>query len=141
MEPTTQNNTLRSLLIFIIIGAVLLAAVVLGVRWARGRSDQLANAGSQPQTEQPAATETQQEQKPAEQQPAQTQPQSGPVAANPTPAPKPASATQAPTNQPTPTHVPATGVEDAFMPIIAIAAMVFAGTAYVQSRRRLAFTQ
>lgn len=136
MEPTTQNNTLRSLLIFVIIGAVLLAAVILGVRWARGRSDQLANAGNQQQTEQPATTETGQ-QEPAEQQPAQTQPQ---VAANPTPAPKPAT-TQAPSSQPTPTHVPATGVEDAFMPIIAIAAMVFAGTAYVQSRRRLDFAR
>jgi outer membrane biosynthesis protein TonB len=154
MEPTTQNNTLRSLLIFIVIGAILLAAVILGVRWARGRSDQLANAGNQQQTEQPVATNTdQQEQKPAEQQPTQQQPQQAPaaqpqpaannqVAANPTPAsPAPttsSTSTQAPSNQPVPAQVPSTGIEDAFLPIIAIAAMVFAGTTYMQSRRRLA---
>lgn len=156
MEPTTQNNPLRSLLIFVIIGAVLLAAVILGVRWARGRSDQLANAGNQQQTEQPVTTETnQQEQKPAEQQqqqPAQSQPQqqqtpatqpsntNQQVAANPTPVTSSAN-TQSPSSQPVPTHVPSTGIEDAFMPIIAIAAMVCAGTAYVQSRRRLAFAK
>lgn len=132
MEPTTQNNTLRSLLIFVVIGAVLLGAVILGVRWARGRSDQLANAGNQQQTEQPAS-ETQ-EQAPAE------QPQPAPAAQpQPTPAPeqnKPA--TQTPLNQPVPAQVPSTGIEDAFLPIVAIAAMAFAGTTYIQSRRRLA---
>lgn len=151
MEPTTQNNTLRSLLIFIIIGAVLLAAVILGVRWARGRSDQLASASNQQQTEQPATTGANQQ--PAQQQqPAQTQPQqqapatqppqnnntNNQVASNPTLPAKSSTSTQPTSNQPVPAQVPSTGIQDAFLPIATIAAVVFASATYLQSRRRLA---
>jgi flagellar basal body-associated protein FliL len=65
MEPeATQTRPFRSILIFIVIGLVLLVAVILGIRWAKGRSDQLANA-SKPQTvaqqpqQQPATTNAQ----------------------------------------------------------------------------------
>jgi cytoskeletal protein RodZ len=68
MEPeVTHTSPIRSVLIFIAIGLVLLVAVVVGVRWAKGRSDQLANANkpqtvAQQPTQQPAThaqTETQ----------------------------------------------------------------------------------
>lgn len=142
MEPTTQNNTLRSLLIFAIIGAVLLAAVILGVRWARSRSDQLAsNAGQQ--TQQPAPAENKQEEnKPAEQNNQgqsgeQSQPAQSSQPASNSPANQGSSATSS-TVAHTPTHVPSTGAGDVALPIVAVVGAVFAASTYVQSRRRLA---
>lgn len=126
MEPS-HNNTVRSLLLFVIIGVLLLAAVILGVRWARGRSDQIATA-NQPTVQQPAPQQAQ-EQKQPEPQPAPAatpQPQAAPNTNKPAPAPST-----------TPSHVPATGMEDAILPIMVLAATVFAATTYVQSRRRL----
>jgi hypothetical protein len=130
MEPTTQNNTLRTLLIFVIIGAVLLAAVVLGMRWAKGRSDQIAN---NQHTQQPASPpKTDDTKKPEEQEPS-------PVVVAPTPAPASSAPSVAPSTSTTvtPSHVPKTGPEDSLLPIAAIAALVFASINYVQSRRRL----
>jgi outer membrane biosynthesis protein TonB len=77
MQPTVQTNPLRSILIFIIIGLLLLGAVVLGVRFAKGRSDHYAQAGNsqtvaqqpQQQQNQPARSQAQtDEQKKAEDQ-------------------------------------------------------------------------
>jgi len=128
MEPT-QNNTVRSLLLFFIIGVLLLAAVILGVRWARGRSDQIASSNSQPAVQQPTEQQTQ-EQKQPEPQPATSAPSPQPT----TGLNKPATA---PVASSTPSHVPATGIEDAILPIVALAATVFAASTYAQSRRRL----
>lgn len=147
MEPTTQNNTLRSLLIFIIIGAVLLTAIILGVRWAKGRSNYYANVG-QPTSQQASAPA--QKSTPAS-EPDQNSSSSSSastsitpntdkkVAVNPTTAATPETPSKsAPiTPVPAPSNMPSTGIEDAFLPIGALATAVFAGITYVQSRRRL----
>lgn len=136
MEPNSSQNTLRSLLIFVLIGGLLLAGVVLGMRWAKGRSDQIAAQQSQPQTQSPPP---QQEQ---EKKPEQPTPQ-------PAGAPQPGGAQQPSDNKPAPqqptpvtavaapSHVPATGAEDIILPIFALAATMFAAVNYMQSRRRL----
>lgn len=146
------------MLIFFLIGAILLAAVILGVRWARGRSDQLANKTTTVATD--TRTEAQKkadeqkkiddQRKAAEQRAAddkkkadeekarqeaaskQKKDNENKVAAsNPTPT------IQQPTPVATPARVPSTGMEDAFLPIFALAALVFAALNYTQSRRRL----
>lgn len=155
MEPTIQNNTLRSLLIFIVIGVVLLGAVILGVRWARSRSDQIANKN----TSQVATTEKSPAEKKAEaerkakedQQKAQAQSQPQPTQsqspdtskqvaaapAQPSPQQSQPQTSSTSTTMQSPTHVPSTGMGDIVLPIAAVAAAVFTAMTYVQSRRRL----
>jgi FtsZ-interacting cell division protein ZipA len=168
MEPTSQNNTLRSLLIFVIIGAVLLGAVILGVRFARGRSDQLAANNAQTQQQQPANTaqtdaqRAEEQRKAAEQKAADDRKKAEETAAasaaqkakdeqaardkkaadDKKAAEEKAKVAAAQNNaaipQQTPAQVPQTGAEDIMLPVVILAALVFAVTNYVQSRRRLA---
>ncbi|HSW81807.1 MAG TPA: hypothetical protein VLG40_05460 [Candidatus Saccharimonas sp.] len=142
MEPTTQQNTLRSISVYVLIGALLLAAVILGVRWAKARSDGYAKAAQAPTAQQTAGNNSS-----SQSQPSQSQPQTGnkpttpsqpspteqnkapQVAVNPQPAPVAAAQN--------PQRMPSTGIEDAFLPIGSLIAVVFAALTYVQSRRRL----
>jgi outer membrane biosynthesis protein TonB len=141
MQPTTQTDMMRSMIIYILIGVALLGAVILGVRWAKGRSDQYAQAGKNPTsttTQQPAQKQPDSS-KPSDQnkQQATTPPQQPavkpPVAAAPsTPQPQPA-----PASNPSASRVPSTGIEDAVLPIFALALLTFASIRYLQSHRRL----
>lgn len=154
MEPTNQTNILRSALIFLIIGAVLLAAVIFGVRFAKSRSETI--SGKTPTTtsvsQEPASPSKSQKSSESNSQgkdiTTSNQPTSSPNLTDATPVNKEnnskteASAVNNPSPvtsvaPPTPTHVPSTGSND-LLPIFAIAATVFAAATYVQSRRRLA---
>jgi outer membrane biosynthesis protein TonB len=147
MESTTPPNTLRSILVYVFIGALLLVAVILGVRWAKARSDSYAKASQTPSMQQTAANTK---------QPASNQPQTNtdkPAATNsapstsstpnstatPTPTPKPSVAVQPPqiVVNPTPKQMPSTGAEDFLLPIGSLVVLVFASLTYMQSRRRL----
>ncbi|HET9411243.1 MAG TPA: hypothetical protein VFO38_00100 [Candidatus Saccharimonadales bacterium] len=131
MEPNSSQNTLRSLLIYVLIGGLLLAGVVLGMRWAKGRSDQIATQQSQPQTQSPSPQEP--EKKP---EPSAPQPVTAPQPSTQQPSAEKPLAQSAPTVA-APSHVPATGAEDIILPIFALAATMFAAVNYMQSRRRL----
>jgi Flp pilus assembly protein TadB len=137
MEPeVTHTSPIRSVLIFIAIGLVLLVAVVVGVRWAKGRSDQLANANkpqtvAQQPTQQPAThaqTETQKkaeaDKKAAEQKAADDK---NTVASTPNTGPAPVA----------PKTVPSTGVEDVILQFFGLSLLAFLTIRYVDSRRRL----
>lgn len=155
MEPTSRSSNLRSLLIFFVIGAILLAAVILGVRWARGRSDQLATKPTSVATDTRTDAQKQaDEQKKAEDQrkAAEQRAADDKKKADEEKARKDAAAAQqsknnenkvataspvSPAQQATPARVPSTGIEDAFLPIAALAALVFSAVNYRQSRRRL----
>jgi FtsZ-interacting cell division protein ZipA len=144
MEPTTKNSTLRSLLIFFVIGAILLAVVILGVRWARGRSDQLASKTPIVATDAQKTADEQKasdDQRAAEQRAAEDKAkQDAAVAQQKKDNEKKVTAITSTSPQApvaTPATVPSAGMEDAFLPIAALAALVFAGTTYAQSRRRL----
>lgn len=145
MEPNTQQNTLRSISIYVLIGALLLIAVILGVRWAKARSDGYAKAGQTPAVQQtvsstpssPGASQlsnkpsTSSDNQSTPAQPSQPAPKQTPqVAVAP---PTPSTSTPAPNPQ----RMPSTGIEDGILPIGSLVAVVFAALTYIQSRRRL----
>jgi hypothetical protein len=137
MQPTT---TTRSVLVYGIIGLALLAAIVLGVQFAKNRSVQIASTNNQPQT---AATEGQ--------PPAAPEQGGGTTQDNPPPASDPnqnaepqdegegtALGNADRSDNPEPSiRVPATGSEDVALMTIATSLAGFSAVVYFKSRRRL----
>lgn len=150
MEQTSPRNIMQPLLIFIVVAVILLAAIILGVRFAKSRSDHLgAVVGQSTQQTAPTNTTKTDEQKKAEdkqknnqsQQVASQPPQSNVNSAT-TNKPNTSSPTTTSTSNTTPSnnpsHVPTTGIGDVFLSIIALSVAVFAAINYMKSRRRLA---
>lgn len=124
MHQTTDTDSKRPVILYIVIAILLSAALVLGVWWAKNRSNYFAQQSGQV---------TQPQGEPVMETASQTETES------PLPAPGPQAAapnTTAPDPPSTPVIVPATGPEQGFLPILGIAACMFAGLSYARARRR-----
>jgi hypothetical protein len=134
MQPTT---TTRSILVYGIIGLALLAAVVLGVQFAKNRSAQVASSGNQPQI----AASDQQQPAPSSDQQGGAQEPSTPPPSEPTPEEDQNEGTALGSdNEPAPQpsiRVPATGTEDVILMTLAMSLSGFSAVVYFKSRRRL----
>lgn len=126
MNQSTDTDK-RPIILYIIIAIALVAALVLGVWWAKNRANQYAQ---QPITEQVSQPQGESVPEVASQPPVQS----------PDPA-ETASVPPAPTmTQPepsTPVIVPATGAEQVILPITSVSLFVFAALSYIRARRRL----
>lgn len=132
---TVQAN--RAVITYIIIAIVLLAALLLGVRWAKNQANYYAqhpaghtttadNSGNKQQS----GTSTQ----PSQSQPAPS-PSSSSNSSGQTNSAPAASSQQTATN--TPARVPSTGPEQFVLPIVSLCIFMFAFASYARARRRL----
>jgi hypothetical protein len=134
MQPTT---TTRSVLVYGIIGLALLAAVVLGVQFAKNRSAEVATTNNQPQT---ASTEGQQPPAATEQQGGGSEQESTPPASDPNEASEDEGTALGNADQSeegSSISVPATGAEDILLMTLAMSLSGFSAVVYFKSRRLL----
>lgn len=137
------SSTMRSVVVYGLVGLALLGAIILGIQVAKNRSSIVSNSDSskpavaqQPATQQPTSNDQQNQQN-------SDQPKTDNPANNETPPPIPAPTDSSDSNTSTtgstsgPSRVPATGGTDLLIMPLALAGLVFAASVYVQSRRRL----
>lgn len=126
MDQADRTAYVRTGIMYLIIAIVLLAAIVLGVRWAKTRSEHYANN---------PAGESSQEQTPEEQTPPD-------VAGEATQSPAESSSSETPSTPTAATEsqdhaIPSTGPADTLFVLGAMGLATFAFGKYIQARRKL----
>lgn len=128
MQQSTDTDVKRPIILYIIIAIALVAALVLGVWWAKNRAN---HYGQQQVTEQVSQPQGEPVPEVASQSPVQSPEQSAETASVP---PAPMMTQPEPS---TPVIVPATGPEQVTLPITSVSVFVFAALSYIRARRRL----
>ena len=137
MYNSSDTDSRRPIILYILIAIALFVALLLAVRWAKSRSDYYAqqqNGHSQPVAEDSGQPQDSPQPAPAEHTPQQSQPApQGTESTNQAPTPTAVASTGPPTVQ----SVPSTGPEQIILPVASLSAVVFAGLSYARARRRL----
>ncbi len=124
MDQSTDTDK-RPIILYIIIAIALVAALVLGVWWAKNRANQY---GQQPITEQVNQPQGELAPEIASQPPVQSPEPDTSV---------PPTSTMTQSEPSIPVVVPATGAEQVILPITSVSLFVFAALSYIRARRRL----
>ena len=129
------SSTVRSVIVYGLVGLVLLGAIVLGVQVAKNRSSVVSGTKPATTSKQPIAQNPTTTQKPAASEPKKSEDKTPAKPA----APSTASTSKTPSVAAVvkPSRVPETGSSDFLMPAMTFAGLTFAIAVYVQSRRRL----